>query len=346
MNKEKKELLTTTYSMWSLFRNCRKACQYRYLDNLVPLQKAQALFFGSVIHECLEIWHKTYDFELVVQHINEIYSHQTYDSSQKKDLYLALAMMQGYIKKYRSDQENFQVIGLEQKFEGNIKNPGTGSFSKSFKLSGKVDGIIKNKNGDHYLLEHKTASVIDGNYLEKLWTDFQITLYCWYVREVLEVPVLGVIYNILGKVKLKQSEGETDSEYEARCQFLIAKSKTGKTTAKRKMPETDEAYQDRLSVKYDNPEIFQRETILISQDRYLQLQEELWKLTKAFLEARRTNNFYRNTAYCFQWHRPCAYYPICSAGNNCQNVIDNNYEIVKPHEELKDDKNITTDLQF
>ena len=29
--------MVSTYSMWSLFRNCRKAVEWRYLEQLVPL---------------------------------------------------------------------------------------------------------------------------------------------------------------------------------------------------------------------------------------------------------------------------------------------------------------------
>jgi len=48
------ELMTTTYSMWRLFRNCRMACKWRYIDELVPLERDPNLAFGSVIHDCLE----------------------------------------------------------------------------------------------------------------------------------------------------------------------------------------------------------------------------------------------------------------------------------------------------
>lgn len=51
------ELMTTTYSMWRLFRNCRMACKWRYIDELVPLERDPNLAFGSVIHDCLECWH-------------------------------------------------------------------------------------------------------------------------------------------------------------------------------------------------------------------------------------------------------------------------------------------------
>ena len=49
-----KGVMTTTYSMWSLFRNCRKACELRYVQELVPIEREGSLAFGSLVHECLE----------------------------------------------------------------------------------------------------------------------------------------------------------------------------------------------------------------------------------------------------------------------------------------------------
>jgi len=53
---------------------------------------------------------------------------------------------------------------------------------------------------------------------------------------------IGIIYNVLVKARLQQSAGETEAEYEARRAELIAKSKTGKSSAQRKLPESDEAF--------------------------------------------------------------------------------------------------------
>jgi len=225
-------------------------------------------------------------------------------------------------------------VALEKVFDGRIINPATGMSSRSFTMSGKVDGIVR-MGDEYYLLEHKTASLIDSSYLERLWTDFQITLYAWYVRETLGIPVVGIIYNMLSKAKLQQGKGETEAEFEARRAELLAKSKTGKTTAKRKLPESDEDFQERLAAKYAEPggsqtQMFHRETLYISRDRYTVLQTELWELTQAFPEARRRGYFYQNTAFCFRFRSPCAYYPICSSDNN-PNVIDNLYQVAAPH---------------
>lgn len=325
----------TTYSMWRSFRDCRMACKYRYFDNLSPLERAHSLAFGSVIHDCLELWHGTRDLASVLARIDQSYPKRhvldTEGEGQRADWNLATVMMQGYAQAYPA--EDFQIVALEKGFQGPIINPVTGAESRSFLLAGKVDGIVL-LNGQHYLLEHKTASMIDGAYLERLWTDFQITLYAGYLEKVLGIRITGIIYNVLAKAKLRQSKGETEAEYEARCAELIAKSKTGKTSAKRKLPETDTEFQERLAAKYAEPGMFHREMLFLSRDSFHELQAELWELSKALLDARRRGAWYRNTSQCFQYGRPCAYWPICSSGGNPM-IIENQYQRVAPHEELR-----------
>jgi len=326
----------TTYSMWSLFRNCRKACEWRYIRELVPLEQDHNLAFGTVIHKCLEVWHGTRNLEAVLDHIDRTYPNRDQVADQKRDWHLAVAMMKGYASCYPT--EEFEVVSLETTFDGKIINPATGASSRTFVLAGRVDGIVR-IGDEHYLLEHKTASQVDADYLERLWTDFQIVLYSRYVEQALGVRIAGVLYNILVKVRLQQGRGETEAEYEARRAALIAKSKTGKTSAKRKLPESDDTFQERLAAKYAEPGMFHREMLYISRDRFETLQSELWELTQAFLDARRRGVFYQNTAFCFHYRRPCAYFPLCRSGGS-PNVIDNIYRKVPPHEELRDEASV------
>jgi hypothetical protein len=317
--------------MWALFRNCRKACEYRYEVGLTPREKDPNLSFGSLIHDCLQLWHERRDLGAVLELIDRACSGRFGDESLRRDWHMARAMMTGYAARY--PHEEFIVVSLEQTFEGPIVNPATGAASRSFVLAGKVDGIVR-IGEDHYILEHKTASTIDADYLERLWTDFQIAIYSHYVEKALRIPIAGVIYNVLGKARLQQGKGETEEEYEARRAELIAKSKRGTTTAKRKMPESDEDYQARLAEKYADPTMFHRETLYLSRDRFDILRAELWELTQAFLDARRRGVFYQNTSFCFNYNRPCAYFPICRSNGN-PNVIENFYTITAPHEELR-----------
>jgi len=323
----------SSYSMWSLFRNCRKACEWRYIHELVPVGKDHNLAFGAIIHICLELWHRERDLNVVIDFLDRTYASRAQDEYQKRDWHLATAMMKGYAARYKI--EEFEVVALEKTFEGSIINPATGALSRSFVLAGKVDGIVR-IGDEHFLLEHKTASQVDADYLERLWTDFQIVLYSRYVELALGTRVAGVIYNILVKARLQQGRGETEAEFEARRADLIAKSKTGKSSAKRKLPESDEDFQNRLATKYAEPGMFHREMLYLSRDRLEILQSEIWELTQAFLDARRRGVFYQNTAFCFHYHRPCAYFPLCRADGST-NIIENFYQRVPPHEELRDE---------
>ncbi|MBI5546938.1 MAG: PD-(D/E)XK nuclease family protein [Deltaproteobacteria bacterium] len=323
--------IVTTYSMWNLFRNCRKAAHWRYVLQFVPLEKDHNLSFGSLIHECLEHWHKARELAAVLDLIDRACANRGQDEEQRRVWHVATAMMKGYAARYA--QEEFEVVALEKAFEGEIVNPETGACSRTFTLAGKVDGIVRN-GADHFLLEHKTAAAVDASYLERLWTDFQITLYAHYLEQVLGIRIVGVLYNVLVKARLQQSEGETEVEFEARRAELIAKSKTGKSSAKRRMPETDEEFQARLAAKYAEPGSFHRETLYLSRDQFDTLRAELWELTQAFLDARRRDVWYQNTSFCFQYGRPCPYFALCRSGGS-QNVLDNFYRRQAPNEELQ-----------
>ena len=323
--------MTTTYSMWALFRNCRKAVDWRYLQHLVPLQRDRNLHFGSIIHECLQAWHQRRDLDEVLATINRLCADRLQDENQRRDWHLATAIMRAYAARYATD--DFDVVALERNFEGPIVNPATGAASRSFVLAGKVDGIVR-IGGEHFILEHKTASQIDGDYLEKLWTDFQITIYAHYIEQTVGIRITGILYNVLVKAKLQQGRGETEEEFQARRAELLAKSKTGKTTAKRKLPESGEEFQQRLAEKYADPEMFHREMLYLSRDRFEVLRAELWELTQAFLEAKRRGIFYQNTAFCFNYQRPCPYFALCRSNGN-PNLIENFYQRVPPNEELR-----------
>jgi len=223
---------------------------------------------------------------------------------------LAKAMIRGYAARYPA--EDFTVTAVEREFCLPIRNPATGAESRTFVLAGKVD-LLADRQGALWLEEHKTAASIDGSYIEKLWMDFQTLLYSWAIGEVGGVPVEGVIYNVIAKAAIRPYE-------------------VGKT---RKECETPDEFAARLADWYAKPEAFHREELLISAARFDSLRRELWELTQALLEARRGGivAFYQNPSQCFQYNRPCAYWPICRSCDS-QLLIDNDYHHEEPHTEL------------
>ncbi len=172
-------------------------------------------------------------------------------------------------------QPKFEVVEVEKEFVGEIRNPDTGRQSQTFRIAGKVDGIVRCHDG-LYLLEHKTVSTFDASYLDKLWTDTQIALYCYYLRE-LGYPIVGVIYNVLLKSRLKQGKGETQEEYEASLRGTCCQKQERQVDCETPDAETDDEFQSRLTEWYSRPEAFHREFIYLSEDRLAMLQDEVWR---------------------------------------------------------------------
>lgn len=322
-----------TYSALNTFRHCPRKYKHRYVDGLRPLEKADTLSFGSLIHRALELWYRTpatsTRLETVLCDIDSQCAFQHTDERLHAQWHLARAMFTGYAVQYPT--EDFEIVAVELPFRGEIRHPVTGAPHPLFHMEGKSDAIVQRADG-LYLLEHKTASQLDGNYLDKLWTDTQIALYAYYLRQN-GFPIVGVIYNVLLKSRLQQKAGETEAEFAIRHAELAAKNKSGKSTAKRQLPETDEEFAARLAEWYARPEAFHRELIFLSEDRLALLQEEVWELAQQCHSAASRDTWFLNTANCFAYQRPCEYLPYCQSGFN-PNVADNLYEIAPPHEEL------------
>jgi len=323
-----------TFSALDTFRCCPRKYKLRFLDCLQPRERPETLAFGSAVHEALQLWYTlpadAQRLMKVLELLDAKFAARQSDVEAKRQWQLARAIMTGYAARYA--QEEFEVVAVEKEFEAEIRNPDTGRSSQTFSVAGKVDGIVR-IGRELYLLEHKTAGTLDSNYLDKLWTDTQIALYSFYLRQI-GFPVVGVVYNVLLKARLQQRTGETDEEYRARAAALAAKNKTGRSNAKRQEPESDDEFQARLAEWYAKPEAFHRERIYLSEDRLAMLQEEVWEVSQMFLDAKRRGKWLLNTSHCFAWSRPCEYLPYCQSCFN-PNVRDNFYESVPPHQELQ-----------
>lgn len=322
---------TITYSALSTFQTCRRKYKHRYLDGLVPIARARPLGFGTITHEWLKVWHETSAVDLARKVIDQSYPDRDSEPDRKADWHYQTAMLRSYAAKY--PDEDFKVVGLEREFAGPLVNPDTNRISRSFRMRGKVDGLVRKPSGEYCLLEHKTVATLTGDYMERVSLDAQIGLYVLYLNDTLSVPISTVLYNILQKPKLVQSRGETQAEFEVRAAELAARNKSGKSSARRKLPESDEAFQARLASWHADEQRFIRLEILLDYERLIEVRRQLWDIGQELLYARRKSLWHRNTLSCFGFGR-CEYWPICSSGGN-PNVIENFYRTETPHSELE-----------
>lgn len=292
------ELLTN--STMGQFKNCRKAFYYRNVLQLVSRFESDARGIGSAIHKGLE----TGSVEEALALFDNIFpSDQEETNKLETNKAIVQAMLEGYFELYGSGFEG--EMQQEKQFEIDIINPKTGAKSKTFRLAGKVDGLLK-QDGKYWLVEYKTASAVDKSYIDKLMLDQQLTTYIYALQKQENIKIAGVIYRILRKPSIRQTKKETIN------QFI-----------------------DRLIQDYkDRPEFYYYEERLYrSQEDLNEFEAELWDITQDLLKCRNEGLWYKNTGRCKDWGK-CEYIPLCACMPDAMDL----FKTREVNSELKEDE--------
>ena len=292
------ELLT--YSTMSRFRDCRKKMYYRNILQLKPRIETQARGIGTAIHKGLE----TGSIDEALATFADVFPNDQAEADiLETNKIVVQAMLEGYVTRFGTGFEGAQEYLPETQFEIDIINPGTGAKSKSFRLAGKADGLVK-LDGQWWLVEYKTAGQVGKSYIDKLNLDAQITTYIYALQRALGISITGVIYRTLRKPSIKQTKKETLYQY-----------------------------LDRLTADYkDRPEFyFFEERLYRSQADLAEFEAELWDLTQDLLKCRRDGLWYKNTSRCSDWGG-CSYMPFCLQTPDAASL----FVIRKTNEELEE----------
>lgn len=283
-----------THSSMADFKNCRKKFYYRNELLLAPRLRKASLSLGSAVHKGIE----TRSISEALQTFSDIFPNSQEESDTIETMKITCnAMLEGYFNQYPA----FEDVMTEIQFSLPIINP-KGRTSNSFILQGKADGLVK-IDGKNWLVEYKTASVIDKNYIDKLNLDSQLTTYIYALQRFLDLKIEGVIYRILRKPTIRQTKKENAIQF-----------------------------QDRLIQDYkERPEwYFHEEVLYRSQDDLAEFERELWALTQDMLYCQRNDGFYKNTGRCSDWGL-CQYSALCLKNPDAMEL----YETREPHEELE-----------
>lgn len=160
-----------------LFKACRRAWQFKYVERLEPVQKAESLETGTNYHELLEY----------------LYSHGTLDGVEENNS-KELAMACAY---WKYIYPKFKVKAIEEWFEK--------PFGKNHHVFiGRVDGVAE----DGSLVEHKTTGLDNlDEYEYNLQWDEQILAYMY------GYGVRKMHYTIIKKPTIRQKKNESDEEF-------------------------------------------------------------------------------------------------------------------------------------
>lgn len=326
--------MVLTYSNTMSFKNCRKKFYFRNIREIVPKDRPLYFTTGGAIHKALELFYQDANILDITKIIDSYFGENKPDESNYSDLVkwnndkdLAKQIIERYIKYYPS--ESFEMVAIENRFSVPIINPETGRASKIFVFNGMADGLVFEK-GLYWLIEHKTTAQLNVQYKKKLTLDNQSIAYIEALQRVLDIKIQGVIYNVILK--------DIPSEPKVLKTGKISKDLGQKTSVNLYIKKIKELgfeqndYQDFLD-QYFEKEYFYREYITFSEQDLQEWRYELWDLQKNIQEAKKKNQYYKNTFHCVGFGT-CIYWDICTAFDK-EAVIEMSFQKREKNSELK-----------
>lgn len=193
------------------FRSCRRKWEWSspLKQNLEPQVPYIPFFTGKALHAALEYYYRdavpfneTVDKYLASEEANMEELTQLWDSEKEsfeeqveliRDMIDHYAMWQLQDTRKYADR-NLEFIALEQGFE--IPLPG---MPADVTLGGRFDGVVRHREtGEYWIWETKTSrSILELT--KSLSNDEQCGVYMYAASQMLDVPIAGVLYNIIRK---------------------------------------------------------------------------------------------------------------------------------------------------
>lgn len=286
-----------THSRLSCFRQCPRKHLIRYEWGIRPEETGLALRVGSAFHAALEAADKGEDIDGAMEA----------SVSDPYDLALVAAMYDGHARRWESDP--LELVASEMEFDLPLINPDTGRPSTIFRLAGKMDRLVKLRDGRIALMEYKSTSrdfSPESDYWMRLHMDQQLSIYVIAARQ-LGYEVETVLYDVTKRPMLRPLKA---TPVEKR-QYV---QKTGGLYAnQRDMDETPSEFAGRVAadIAAKTDQYFARIEIARLDQDLDECRAELWQQQQALRESQRSGRWYRNPGACFENHWACDYLSIC-----------------------------------
>lgn len=330
-------IIKLSASSISTFQTCRKRYEYEKLRHIKPVETADALVFGRLVHRGLEVVFRLISFEeymidTLKCHAKEWIEEQAYaiGGVSAEDVVKATVLVNAYIDTYTNggddDIRNWEIIDVENEFNAPITVPYSVdeidydtllrhlSGEAQYYLHGYADAAAR-INGELYIVEHKTAGQVTDGYLDRVEIDWQLAIYADALSKVYGEPIVGAVYDIIKKPKHVMSIAETDEEYAKRKAEAAAKTKTGKTSIKQRQAETPEEFQRRLELAIDD-NYFIRKVIKFDEETMAEFRKDLWAVAQ---EIGNCKTFYKCTCNCLKYGT-CPFMKLCKAHGNLEGL--------------------------
>lgn len=283
---------------------CQRLHHYRYGMGYRPAVEAGVLRFGTLVHRGLEAW-----WRAPVELRLDAALGAVAGEADAFDKVRAEELLRGY--HFRWETEPYEVLSVEAKFETDLRNPATGSASRTWRLAGKLDVLVRDlRDGLVRLVEHKTSSenIEPGSeYWRRLRMDGQISTY-YTGAAALGHAVAGCVYDVLGKPTLKPGKA---TPLEAR---KYRKDTGALYAGQRAEDETPEEFRARLvaDIAAHPSRYYQRCEVVRLEAEMREAQFDVWQTAKQIRDAELANFAPRNPDACVRYGRTCSFFDVCT----------------------------------
>jgi putative RecB family exonuclease len=163
-----------SYSALDTFSTCPAKYKYQYIDK-IAVPKSKELVFGTLIHECLHMFHeptrsRPVSEDELLKYFAEKWDASVYQNDQEE----SFAFHRGIdlLKKYylQNQGADFNIVDLETPFEVPFLEN-----EELHQITGRIDRIDKLADGTFELIDYKTSRKMPSQ--ENVDRNFQLSVY-------------------------------------------------------------------------------------------------------------------------------------------------------------------------
>lgn len=310
-------------------RSCRRRHHFEYQLGYRPAESAGALRFGTLIHHGLEAWWLAAKAKRPVDEWHAAaQAALTEREADELELARAQVLLTGYHLRWHA--EPFEVLAVEARCEGPLRNPLTGAESRTWRLAGKLDAIARDmRTGEVCIIEHKTSGedISPGSdYWRRLRMDGQVSTYFEGAR-FLGFDATRCIYDVLGKPRHELRAVPVLDEHGTKVvldadgnRVRTAQGKWRQTGdaaqgyVLQTRPETVEEYKARLAEELgaEPQRYWVRGDVVRLEAEMADALLDTWQLAQSLRDEERLGRRPRNPDACLQPGRICPFFSVCA----------------------------------
>lgn len=367
----KRSLPVITTSELRTFVSCKRKHRIQYRDLIRPIDRGHALAFGTAFHALREAIFNTWRvlpgdagaaLSIVLSTMAKLATAAPGETEHidEYERVKLLELARGYVLRWH--KEPIEILAVEIGFEIPIVNPDTGRASQTFRLSGKVDAVVRDTRSQRVLVNELKTSSEDvapgGAYWKRLRMDPQVSNYFEGVRGAGFHDVAACQYDVVRKPALRplKATPEADRKYTVEkpakpcppkkcsgqagpCELcggkgMIPGEPSRLYAAQRETDETPAEYGARLREDIaNNPDsYFSRGEVVRMAEEEEEHARDLWAVAKEIRSAER-GAAPRNPYACQLPGRECPYFAACTGETTLDNPEKYRRALVA-HEEL------------